>query len=249
MNYEQLMPYLKAAELNTRMNTAQMIANRVNHDPNLEPYLDDIAIALADENEHIRFNLAYALVSAAEKGIDITKVIPQLVVLLDDVLVKTQKEAVWALVCLACSGKSIAPAIEKLEDCIANPNNLTGNGSIALTAHYLFNKEEKKALDLLDVKHAHTRFGVAYAATMYCIITKEKEAFKKVLNRIKVGLSDRDLITGVAGALLWAEDNLGLDYSIAAEAIGEVQKEAKDDVMQEAALGGIFMNMSIQRRK
>ncbi len=245
MNYKDLMPYLKAAELHTRMNTAQMIANKVNHDPNLGPYLEDIGAALADENEHIRFNLAYALVAAAEKGINITALTPQLVTLLDDSLGKTQKEALWALVCIATAGEPIDAAVEKLEASMSNRNNLTGNGTIALAAHYLYNKETDKVWGLLGVE----RFGVAYAATIYCLRTKETEVFKEVLRSIKAGLSDRALITGVAGALLWAEDILGMDISFAWQVIGEIVKEAKGNIMQEAALGGIATNMQIQRSK
>ena len=83
---------------------------------------------------------------------------------------------------------------------------------------------------------------------MHCIGSKEKDFYKQILLKIKAGLSDRDLITGVAGALLWAEENLGTDHSYAIQTINEVIKESETEI-QKAALGGIFVNMQIQKRK
>jgi hypothetical protein len=248
MQYKDLMPYLKAEEEHTRINTSNMIVSKVSHEPDLQPYLDDLSVALTDKNEIVRFNISYALVVAAEKGIDLEDLAPQFTILLDDSVSKIQKEALWALVCISSNGKSIKPAVKKLEEITSNPNNLTGNGTIALAAHYLFNDEASKALALLDAEHGQTRFGVAYAATMHCIGSKEKKNYKQVLGRIKAGLSDRDLITGVAGALLWAEENLGTDHSYATQTINEVIKESETEI-QRAALGGIFVNMQMQKRK
>lgn len=240
---EQLINELQSADAEMQAQAAYQIANNVNaYATGFSENIPALAIALKNENENIRFNISYTLVCLAEKGKDLSAITVELTECLSDSNQKIQKEALWALVCIGAQGKSLDSASEVLEDLMKTPNHLTGNGAIALALHYL-NKEEFDKADALFDTDAGTGFGVSYAAAVYAIRSGNAEPLKKALRRIRFGLSDRDKITGVAGALNWAKDVLGWEIDVPVKAIREVHDES-DDMAQQAAINGIFMQMN-----
>lgn len=217
------------------------LATQIESPSDFEPYILNISKALNDSSQDVQFHAVHSLVTLAERAVNIQAALPELAQCLEaPFAVNVQKEAVWGVVCIAYSGGDISEAMPMLDNNITNGTAIKGNGSIALTLHYLHNAAADEAERLLETNDGHIRFGVAYAATTFAVTDNDITALEKVLAKIQYGLPDRDLITGVAGAITWLQD-MERDTSVVIDTIRKAAAAA--DIVRQAALNGIFFHL------
>ncbi len=233
---------LKSKNRDERYSAINEIAGISQIDDTHIELLPVISNLLFDEFEDIRFTTAYGIVHFAEKGINISASEAQLAKALEDESLRVQKEADWALYCIAFEGYSIKNAVMVYEKEIAKKGNVRGNAAIALCLHYLNMGENDKAFDLIKMENGDMQFGAAWAHTDFTIRTGKKEFVKKVADIIRPALMDISMHNGVAGSLGWARHK-GFDITPAVEGINELIKST-DNMMKEAKLSGIFMKMN-----
>lgn len=240
---EILIQQLENADINQAGQIAKQIScctdeNTVFSDNQLKT----IGKLLKSDNNTQTYHAAYMLVGIAEGGVDISTTIPYIVDALWNADIKTKKELVWALYCMASQNIDISNAVEPMMDCLENNESLKANGSIALTLHFLNKTDLEHTSEMFTTNDVYIQFGAIWASVEYYNKYKNDDALREIFDSVPFGISNPQIRQAISGYFDRAKQKKhNIDFSV--QLIRKMIQENKHDPVKQAPLISLLLKI------
>jgi len=233
----------KQADIEKKREISQQIARLSDKHELFTPehilYLGEM---LLNADDSIQYDAAYMLVNIAEYKCNIYPLLEKITIALEKGNIKTKKELVWALYCIASENKDISKASEVLIESMVNSESLKANGSIALTLHFLNINDSERASDLLNVGDVYIQFGAIWASVEYYNRTENEPKLRELFSSVPFGISSPQIRQAILGYFEWAKRAAhNIDFSV--RLLRKMIIETKHDPVKQSPLTGIMLKI------